>query len=283
MKPSFFYHLSAMGRPLAFRYPSNVFAALISGVGLAAGVGVGVMEDKAPLPLLWMGLVTSVTVFVAWALARELDPDYAASAGLAAVLALAGMIFWRETTNLLALYLMLVMARVLVRTVGIPMTLLDMGLLVIGAGLVALTESWLLGLVTAGALLLDSLLQTPNPPTRLFGGLAALVTMLAAAFAQPDFSPPDDGIMLSVAAVFGLLFLTVTLTDSAPVSVGDITGQRLEASRLKAGRLLVLAGAVLVCLWAGSMLTLLPFWCVFLAVSVIRMFQKVGFHQAVSS
>lgn len=273
------YQFSAMGRPLDFHYPSNVFVILMSGIGLIAGFGIGVVEDKPSLDLLWMGIVTSVTVFVAWALARELDPDHAFSAGLAAVLALAGMVIWRETTNLLALYLMLGVLRVLVRTVGIPMTLLDMGLLVIGAGLVALTESWLLGLVTAAGLLLDSLLKSPNPPTKLFGGLAAAVTVITAALMQPDFSPPDDEIVLGAVAAVGVLFLVVIFTAPAPVSVGDITGQPLDESRLKAGRLLALAGAALVYFWTGSMITLLALWCAFLAISLVRMFvyQRRGF------
>ncbi len=278
-KSSLWSQFSAMGRPLDFHYPSNGFVILMSGIGLIAGLGIGVMEDKPPLDLLWISIVTSVTVFVAWALARELDPDDAFSAGLAAVLALVGMVIWRETTNLLALYLMLGVVRVLVRTVGIPMTLLDMGLLVIGAGLVALTESWLLGLVTAAGLLLDSLLTSPNPPTKLFSGLAAAVTVITAALTQPDFSPPEDKIVLGAVAVVGVLFLVVIFTAPAPVSVGDITGQPLNESRLKAGRLLALAGAALVYFWTGSVITLLALWCAFLAISLVRMFirQRRGF------
>lgn len=273
------HQVTALSRPLDFHYPSNVFAAAISGLGFIVGLLLGLFEDKESLEVVWLGVVTSMTVFTAWALARELDPDHSFSAGIASVLALAGMIIWRETTNFFAFYLMLVVLRGVVRTVGIPLTLVDMGLLVVGAGLIAVTNSWLLGVLTGAALVLDGHLSRPNQAAQFFGVLAAVVTFAVAALTQEfSWEWTGRGVVLAVLAGISAVYLFAVITAAAPVSVGDSTGQPLDAARLKTGRILALIGASGVYVWIGGdtgAWTLLALWSAFLAIGIYGIFLKM--------
>lgn len=273
------HQVTALSRPLDFRYPSNVFVAAISGLGFIVGLLLGLFEDKELLEVVWLGVVTSMTVFTAWALARELDPDHSFSAGIASVLALAGMIIWRETTNFFAFYLMLVVLRGVVRTVGIPLTLVDMGLLVVGAGLIAVTNSWLLGVLAGAALVLDGYLSRPNQAARFFGGLVVVVTFAVAALTQElSWEWTGRGVVLSVLAGISAVYLFAVITAAAPVSVGDSTGQPLDAARLKTGQILALLGASGVYVWIGGdagAWTLLALWSAFLAIGIYGIFLKM--------
>lgn len=259
--------LTALSRPVDFSYPSNVFAVVMSGIGFAIGILLGIADDKNTLDVAWLAVNASLTVFVAWALTRELDPDHNISAGIAAVLGVVGMIIWREPTNLIALYLVLVVMRGFVRTVGVPMRLLDLAGLVFGAGIVALTNAWL-GFTTAAALLLDSILKPANQLARIFGVLAILVTVAVATQTQNfewDFSA-DTPILIGV-AVISLLYLWSIFTAPPVTSVGDETQQPLDNTRLKTAQILALVSAWAVYLWAGEVSPLLSLWCAMLAIS----------------
>jgi hypothetical protein len=72
-------------------------------------------------------------VFLAWVLCRELDPDHDLSAFVAVGLALGGLFLWGLTRLVVLLWLILIL-RVVNRTMGLPAGILD-SLAVLGLGI----------------------------------------------------------------------------------------------------------------------------------------------------
>ncbi len=273
------HDVTALGRPLDFRYPSNIFAAGMSVVGGMVGGLLALSDNREGFGVVYFALVASLSVFVAWALTRELDPDYPASAGVASGVALAGIILWQPEPNLIGLYLMLVLLRGLIRTVGIPLRFGDMVLLVFGAGVVAMTNAWILGLVVAAGLILDSQLPAPNKIAQSFGGAAILVTLVIAVLMQ-DFSQRLAGNPATLVLLLGVsgFYYWAIRTAASPISMGDISGQPLVASRLKSAQLLALVGVWMEVLWTGGedgMQTLLALWSAFAAIGIFAAYRRV--------
>ncbi|MCJ7725459.1 MAG: hypothetical protein MUP76_03615, partial [Acidimicrobiia bacterium] len=78
---------SGIGRPIDPRYPSNRFILIVAPLaGLAWRVWKLASEGDWS-PAVGRALVAGMATFLAWAIARELDPDRPWTAGVAAVLA----------------------------------------------------------------------------------------------------------------------------------------------------------------------------------------------------
>lgn len=122
-------------RPIDPSYPTNraiaalTMAVIVGGIVLQLIVGEGLTQGVS-----W-GISAGLTVFLAWALGRELDPDHDLSAFVAAGLALIGLLLF-DLPSLMALLWMLFFLRMVNRTTGLPARILD-SLLILGLG------SWL--------------------------------------------------------------------------------------------------------------------------------------------
>jgi hypothetical protein len=243
--------LTSIGRPLDLRYPSNRFAAaaaLLTGAAwagweLAARGGVGASAGR--------GAVAGAAVFLAWALGRELDPDRAWTAGLAAVVTagLAGV--WRP--SLLVLGAGLLAARVSARSTGRAPGPVDLAAVVGLAWWVSVSGPGLpFGLAMAAALAADRFLPGPAPVATLWAGGAAAAGAIAAAVIWATLTPgwPEwPEAWLIAPAILGLI---VPLRPRQVASVGDLTGLPLEARRVRFGRWLVAAAGWLAAIGAGG-------------------------------
>ncbi|MBW4696891.1 MAG: hypothetical protein KME03_03110 [Aphanocapsa lilacina HA4352-LM1] len=263
--------LTAIGRSVDLSYPTNRAIAVLAGLTAAA---LSVLQLCLGTPwlqsALW-GLTAGISVFLAWAIARELDPDQDLSAFVAAGLAIVGIGIW-GLPDLGMLFWLLLLVRMVNRTTGLSAKWSDsLAVLALG-GWLAFQGNWAFAALTAVALWLDSQLRPTNRPQLVFAGLGAALTAIALVFAGVT---PDGGVSFAAGALavgLSAAFLPVLVGSSRMVSVGDEDGEALVPMRVQAAQAVVLAAGIEAALWSGAvgLVALVPFWAAVLGTAAYR-------------
>lgn len=259
--------ISSISRPLDMNYPSNK---LISLLGVVVAVLGAVSQSTRGFSFLdsasW-GIQAGLTVFLSWALSRELDPDYPNSAALSAAISILGITFF-FLPSLGTIFWLLLLLRILNRSTGLQPTLLDLiGLLGLAVW-ISLDGSWQYLAATAAALLVDNLLSEKENSRLIFSALAALSAGLLSIFRQNARLFPADItwypflIILAVA----VLFLPVILRSRKVSSRCDQTQERIQPRRVQLCQLFALLIGLISVVWQGpsALLDLYPLWAAFL-------------------
>lgn len=265
--------VTALGRRVDPRYPTNLAIVALALAVTMAGIVIRLLSGAALLESVSWGFGAGFALFLAWALGRELDPDHDLSAFLGAGLVLIALLLV-GTPALLAAFWLLLVVRLVNRTIGLPARPLD-SLAVLGvAGWLTWQGYWMVGLVTAAAFLLDGLLMPALKYHLLVGGLALVATGALSIFhgtmvMQKGHTLP---VVMSTAAMAGL-FLLVIATSREVQAVGDATGKPLNPRRIQAAQVLALLSGLLFAWWAGELgvVDLLPLWAAIVGTGLYRL------------
>ena len=264
---------SVLGRSLDARYPTNLAIGALSLVVGVAGAAANLLSGGALRQGVLWGIGAGFSVFLTWALARELDPAHDLSAFAGAGLAIAALLVF-DLPALMPIFWLLVVLRVVNRTVGPPARPVDT-LAVLGlGGWLTWQGHWIAGLVTTLAFLLDGLLTNPLRYHLLLSGLAFAGTVALSVF-RGDIameSGPTMPVIFSSVVAAGL-FLVVVGTSREVHAVGDATREPLDARRVQAAQLLALLTALLYAWWDGSagVEALWPLWAAMVGVALYRL------------
>ena len=266
--------ITALSRvPIDPSYPTNsAISVLASGVTVAVAT-IRLLSGGAFLESAGWGIGAGLALFLTWALGRELDPDHDLSAFVGTGLVLVGLWFFDRPSLLLILWLLLVL-RLVNRTVGLPAKPLD-SLAVLGLGTWLTWQGyWMVGLVTAIAFLLDGLLSLPLRRHLVASCLAFVITVFFPILhgdTVVEFEPTLPVILFS--AVVAGLFTVVIAFSSEVHAVGDATREPLNPRRVQAAQALALLTALLLVWWAGesAVVALLPLWAALLGASIYRL------------
>ena len=109
--------LSSVTRSIDLAYPTNRAIVIITLLFLLGTAGLQLILGKDISSASDSGLRAGASVFLAWAFARELDPDNELSAFVAAFLGCAGFLLF-PSPFLLALFLELLLIRIVNRSTG---------------------------------------------------------------------------------------------------------------------------------------------------------------------
>jgi hypothetical protein len=269
--------VTSLGRtPLDPSYSTNWAIALLTAVVAIVSTIVQLLTSMGLLESILWGVGAGLSVFLAWALARELDPEHDLSAFVAVALMLAGLWIY-GLPELLPLLWMLVTLRLVNRVVGPPAkisdSLLELGL----GGWLAWQGQWIFGLITGLAFLLDGLLPVPLRRQLAFAALALIVTAVAIlAGGTPTRSTIPALSLPSMAAVAltSLLFLVVILDSRHVQAVTDTTQHPLMPIRVQAGQVLALMTGILAAWWQGTrgVAPFLPLWAGMAGTGLYRIF-----------
>ena len=265
--------VTALGRtPIDPSYPTNIAIAVLALGVTIGGTIIRLLPGGELLESALWGIGAGFVLFLTWALGRELDPDHDLSAFVGTGLILVGLLFF-DAPPLLPIVWLLLVLRLVNRTVGLPAKPLD-SLAVLGLGAWFTWQGyWMVGLVTAVAFLLDGLLSPPLKTHLFFAGLALLATVLLSVFhgymAGEKVTMP---ILVSSVVMAGLL-LVVIATSGEAQAVGDATGEPLNPRRVQAAQVLALFTGFLFVSWAGvsGFVFLLPLWAATIGVSLYRL------------
>lgn len=265
--------LTAVGRLVDPRYPSNLAIAILTvlttvGATACRWVAGSTLVDGA----LW-GIGAGLAIFLAWAVARELDPDHDLSAFVAAALAILALAAL-GLPPLLPLFWVLLTMRIVNRTVGLPARPLD-SLAVLSLGLwLAWQASWIYGLMTATALFLDSWLAPRLARHRVLAAIVLVATGVLAVLGRTAAQGGWDSIPLTwLFALTTILFSLSMVTLEPAKALCDETGEPVRPQRVRFAQGLALITALLLAGLAGQegMMALLPLWAAMLAVALYEL------------
>ena len=228
------YRYTSIARPIDPAYLTNRALLIILPVVALLGAGLSYIGDvgSGPLAAAFGG---ALTAFAAWALTRELAPDYDGAAFVALAFAWAANIAFGARLVML-LFLAMVLARVVNRSTGLPLRVFDM-LSVLGfcAWAATSTQQPLVLLVASLAFFLDARLE--EPLRRHYFAAAACLAVFAWMLAGhapviADDLRVRDWLAIGASALVVALFVII---NPDPVSYCDVAPRRLNRARVSAG------------------------------------------------
>jgi hypothetical protein len=266
--------ITSIARPLDLNYLTNKAIALLSGIVFIAITFFWIIVGREFLDSAWWGFIASLAVFLSWAIARELDPDYDLSAFVTTGLSLIGIIVF-GLPKISMLFWILLVARMVNRTTGLPVKRLDSLFLLVLAGWLTINENILIGLMTALAFLLDSFLSKPQKHQILFASIQLLIVGISSSFNDVIFGEGTLSPSFALAIVVISSLFLVVIADSRKVrAVGDQTAELLDPRRVQAAQILALSTALLMAVWNGlpGIRVIMLLWAAIIGTSVYRFF-----------
>jgi len=244
--------VSKVVRTVNLRVPSNRFVAAASAAGFLAVLAREIAGGTPYINAGRAGMQIALSIFLAWAVARELDPDSTSSAGLAAFAGAA--IYFMGEAGMWSVAALLFAVRITLRSSGSAPNVFDLIWL---PGIAALSAQspggWIAGLALAFALALTCRLPQKAPRRSLISAVVAVAAVAFVSLAKgalgPSFLRPTVAQSLVLAAA---LLSIPALRARPPKSVGDEDGHPLHRKRLTSARALALATGLLTTVWIGG-------------------------------
>lgn len=260
------YRFTSLARPIDPAYLTN--RALLIVLPLAGLLSAGLASvgaiDGSPVSAAFSGVLSA---FAAWALTRELAPDFNDAAFVA--LAIAWFINIALGAQLvLLLFVALLLVRVVNRSTGLPWRPLDtLGVLGFCTWAAISTQQPLILLITSLAFALDAVLEEPLRRHYL-AAAACLPVFIWMLLGEADLIAGDLTVRdWSLLGVFGLGIVLVVKKNPGPVSYCDVAPERLDRVRVNAGLIVggLLAAQALLANGRAAWLET-PIWACIIAV-----------------
>lgn len=233
------YKYTSIGRPPEPGRPAHRAMLALVAVGALVGLGLGWRDGAALVEVLWRGLNFALVVYVAWALARELDPDDSASAFISvAVAALVAVAI--PSPGLLTPLVTLGLLRIVDRSTGLQARISDSLLVAASAiAVIYLVPSPFFGLVAALAFVLDGSLREPLRRQWLFGlvCLGGTVVYLVDHGGGAGHVSGPDAFFEWVSISFLVLFALYAVLTRSVRTVADVSRRPLDVNRVRGGML----------------------------------------------
>lgn len=263
--------ISHMGRMVDPRYPTNLAIMIWSALIAVAMFGFQLVSGTEFIQAGISAVIATLSVFWAWAMAREIDPQEQLSAFVAASLVTIAVFIVDVRFNLIVLFYMMSMTRILNRSVGLPATLLDSIVLLVFTGVVGFFGSWIYAMMGATAFLLDSLLPDRDRKHLLFAGLSTVIMIAAFIMQTGTLSPilPTTEFIMGIVAVT-FIFIPIIVKSRHVDAVCDVNSEPLLPIRVQAAQVIALLFGYHVALWQGNIgiLEFLPLWLTIAGVSL---------------
>ena len=239
-----------------------ILSALVAAAFFASQLSNGETAFDSAIDAINMG----GSMFLAWVITRELDPDRPDSALGAAALTAVGVILLDSSTNLIAMYALIMIVRAVNRTTGVSFKIIDVLITVVLVGITAQSVQWIIGLVAGLGFWLDSVSERPSRYARLNAVILVVMTLIIAYLSDAltwrfVFTNADWAALITAFIVHATRFVVPTLPDPLQ-SVGDYTGKPLDRRRVLYGITLMALALILVS-WAGddeATFGILPLW-----------------------
>jgi hypothetical protein len=262
--------ITHIGRTIDPRLASNRVALLLPAVA-------GLLLFALDTGDLRRAVAGALSTFAAWAIARDLDPDRPRVATIAAVLAAVAALAI-GTPAPAPLFITMVIARIIVRTTGLPPKTTDLAVVSAAAVFVADTPwGWAAGILLAFAIVRDAALPgEPPPAAAIWGAVTAIGVTLRVSMSDELglWVAPEPAALAVLAA--GVVGAAIVIRPVPVLSLGDYTRTPLEPRRLREGALFGILTASVAALVAGQsgIVAMAPLLLAFPAVAVGRVLEK---------
>ena len=268
--------VTSLGRPIDPTYRTNLAILIATPVAALAGVAISLAVGNSIGTALSDAFFAALSVILAWMIGREADPEHDLSAFVCAALAFLAVIALPGNPNILVIYFMNPVMRIVNRTVGPPATRLDSFIILGGSLLFVLFGYWQLGIVAIVALLIDAFLHPRHPSHAVFaaGVAGGFVIYLVAIGVDPfgDLTLPYVAAVMAIS----LLFIGTILSVRLDKVRSDVTNQPLRINRVRGAMVLILLTGLLM-LWNGDtgVAAVSPLWAVMLGIGLYYVFLRV--------
>ena len=233
-KLSGMYRFTSIARPIDPAYITNRALLIVLPLLMLVNAGLASFHDigTSPLSAAFSG---ALVAFAAWALTRELAPDYNGAAFIALVLAWIANVAL-GTTSVLLVFVALLLVRLVNRSTGPRWRALDtLGVLGFSIWAAVNTQQPLILVIAAGAFILDATLSDPLR-RHYFAAAACIAAFIWMLLGDVRLLASDltagDWVLISVFA--GGVILTAAASPK-PVSYCDTSPDRLDRVRVNAG------------------------------------------------
>jgi hypothetical protein len=263
--------LTSLVRLMDFRRASNRLIALASVIVSGSALGYGLYEGRSLLEAVARAVQLGLGVFLAWAIARELDPDRPESAAAATLIG--AVLLFTGSPRLGGVLAVLLVMRIVLRSPGRPPTVVDLVFLVALAAYNLPTPLGLPAAVALGiALVADSRLPEPAPAHVAMAGVVITLGVIAGGIYfgsfRIDWAEPT-GWEWAFLALVGLAL--ATLRVPAPAATDDRRAPLSRSRLVWATWLGVSAGVATVVFTGGTAVPKLsPVWAALIAVAFSR-------------
>lgn len=269
------YKYSAIGRPLDFSYQSNKNAAIIALLFFVFGIVWKLIAGVLFGPSLIFGLGAAATAFLAWAIGREVDPDYNATAFLGAVFSFTGLLVFGMPLILGMLWLLFLM-RIFNRTTGLPAKINDSIILfLLTTWMVYSSENALYAFAAGLVYFLDARFRPKHHFHLYFSILAIAGGIIVYLLNFANLGELNVRVPEQVPAVtISFFFLLHVFTTKEVLSTCDVNNSPLSPARVRWTQIittlvvLVFALTVLKGFWLWF-----PVWSVMSAAILTRLFR----------
>lgn len=250
----FIREMSSLYRPIDIKTPSNLIAVGAGIIALAVAALIRLADGDDATAAIIEGVFAGITVFLAWVISREIDPDHQRS-GLLTLPVAFGVYLLLGVAALFSIATVIVAARFLNRSVGPAPKPGDAGVLIGVVTLAILFHGhWFLGIVVFVALLFETLLPDSDQKSFLYAGGVALATIVATILTSNlELDWHFDLIPFVVAGIAATLFVVKLVREPRYLqSMCDDGSRVLRWERVIAAQVFVLMAALAGLLFEGE-------------------------------
>jgi hypothetical protein len=251
MNQEMIWKYTSIGRTLdPLNYRTHLAIMLMTLVGGVIGGAITLLNGGDLNSAITAGFFMGASIFIAWVIAREVDPDNDYSAFVGAFLA---GVFFVGRVDILSLSAVIILSRLINRVVGPPAKLNDSILALVLVGLSVLMGSWQMGLVGAIGYAMDASLSQPLRLHWIFALLAlaisvGYVVLNGVTMSIAMLSTPYLVILIATTLLYGLVII-MTTRITTPC---DMTSYRLDPRRVQATMLFLALGAIMTAVLMGE-------------------------------
>lgn len=240
--------LFALARPVKLEHRPTRWAALLSVLAFCAVSAWKLMQGLEFYDAAMVGLGDGLMLFLCYMLGRELDPDRSWG-GIAGGMLAVFWSLWAGAPNVLVLFLLLFVQRMLNRSSGAMHNILD-NLLLLGCAFWLLHDGgWLYPMLLAAAYVVES--QVPKGA--YYSLYLAAIAMVMLFFGDIDTTAgvlSIPYIVLGATAV--ILFLPMLRMSTLVLQREDRTGVRMDGSRLRIANLFFVVTVFFISFFQGD-------------------------------
>jgi hypothetical protein len=250
---------------------------VVSIITIASGSMYSIIVGENITYAVIFGFAMGVSVFLAWALSREIDPDNDYSAFVQMPFTIWAMLYY-GIPNIFAILFILHLLRIVNRSSGLSATWFETVVwFLFGCTLLYLGD-YIAGLAMAAAFLLDGLLR--NPVKRhLYFSAASLILTIVWFYRTGHFTFMENIAMWEMisAGVITLAFIPVIIGSSDPVSFLDTGDEKCDGRRFQSAQILLLFTAIAYMVLVGhdALRLTTPLWTVLIGVTGYRYYKMM--------
>jgi len=210
------------------------------------------------------GLKTGVSVFLMWAIAREVDPDHDYSSFTAIALSIIGIIIFELQPNVLPLVWVLICLRIINQSVGMEPYIGDKIVVVAIAITLTLLYGWIFAALTALVFIINNRL-TIDEKSYLLPVFMILTASISFFYEFTNHLTLSQFNGIGIFITF-IVFGPVIAGSRTIKSKGDRSGKKLDPSRIRAAQLTLLISSVILSIFENDVYKIM--WLIMIGIGI---------------